>query len=104
MDLTFTIGIALAAAVAAALVTAVWFRSRESEARAARIAAETQLGVAMRDRDAAIEARVAAERGAAEARAESSLIQDRLGDFEKMRNEVMEAAKAAVTTDRKSVV
>ena len=103
MDLTLTIGIALAAAVAAALVTAAWFRSREAEARAARGAAETQLGQALRDRDAAVESRVVAERGAAEARAESNLIQDRLGDFERMRTEVMEAAKAAVTTTASQV-
>ncbi|HUN48162.1 MAG TPA: DNA recombination protein RmuC, partial [Stellaceae bacterium] len=98
-----TIGIALAAAVIAAVATAVLLRSREAASRAARIAAETQLQVALRDRDAAVEARVAAERGAAEARAEANLIQDRLGDFEKMRGEVMEAAKAAVTTTASQV-
>ncbi|HTZ76398.1 MAG TPA: DNA recombination protein RmuC [Stellaceae bacterium] len=103
MDLTLTIGIALAAAVAAAVVTAVLLRGREAASRAARIAAETQLQVALRDRDAAVEARVAAERGAAEARAEATLVQDRLGDFEKMRGEVMEAAKAAVTTTASQV-
>src|SRR6202030_980400 len=52
---------------------------------------------ALRHRVSAVEARVTPERGAASAQAELAAVQTRLEDFERLRKEMMDAAKVAVT-------
>jgi len=97
MDLYLTLGFVVLASGASVVITTLWLRRRESQAGAELAAAEVRLQAALRDRDSAVEARVAAERGAAAAQAELGAIQTRLEDFERLRKEVTDAAKGAVT-------
>ena len=97
MDLYLTLGFVVLASGASVVITTLWLRRRESQAGAELAAAEVRLQAAVRDRDSAIEARVAAERGAAAAQAELGAIQTRLEDFERLRKEVTDAAKGAVS-------
>jgi DNA recombination protein RmuC len=97
MDLFLTLGFVVLASGASVAITTLWLRRREGLAESALGASEAHLEAALRDRDAAIEARVAAERGAAAAQAELTGIQSRLEDFERLRHEMLDAAKVAVT-------
>ncbi len=97
MDLFLTLGFVVLASGASVVITTLWLRRRESQAEAELAASEVRLQAALRDRDSAVEARVAAERGAAAAQAELSAIQTRLEDFERLRKEVTDAAKGAVS-------
>jgi DNA recombination protein RmuC len=97
MDLYLTLGFVVLASGASVVITTLWLRRRESQAAADLAAAESRLEAAARDRDSAIEARVAAERGAAAAQAEVTAIRTRLEDFERLRKEVTDAAKGAVS-------
>src|ERR1041385_4196878 len=80
MDLFPTLGFVVLAAGASVAITTLWLRRRENQAEAALAAAEAHLETAQHDRDAAVEARVVAERGAASAQAELAAIQVRLED------------------------
>jgi DNA recombination protein RmuC len=97
MDLYLTLGFVVLASGASVVITTLWLRRRESQEGAELAAAGVRIEAALRDRDSAIEARVAAERGAAAAQAELSTIQTRLEDFERLRKEMTDAAKVAVT-------
>lgn len=97
MDLYLTLGFVVLASGASVALTTLWLRRRESRAEADYAAAQSRVDSALHDRDAAIEARVAAERGAAAAQAELATIQTRLSDFERLRKEMTEAAKGAVS-------
>ena len=90
-------GFAVLASGASVAITTLWLRRRESGAASALAASEAHLQAALRDRDAAVEARVVAERGAAAAQAELTAVQARLQDFERVQSEMMAAAKVAVT-------
>jgi DNA recombination protein RmuC len=97
MDLYLTLGFVVLASGASVVITTLWLRRRESQAGAELAASGVRLEAALRDRDSAVEARVAAERGAAAAQAELGAIQTRLEDFERLRKEMTDAAKGAVT-------
>jgi len=97
MDLFLTLGFVVLASGASVAFTMLWLRQRESLTESALAASEAHLKAALHDRDAAVEARVAAERGAAAAQAEIAAAQARLADFERVRKEMMDAAKVAVT-------
>ncbi|HKF72685.1 MAG TPA: DNA recombination protein RmuC [Stellaceae bacterium] len=97
MDLFLTLGFVVLAAGASVAITTLWLRRRDSQAEADYAASESRVQAAIRDRDMAVEARVAAERGAAAAQAELTAIQTRLADFERLRKEMTDAAKGAVT-------
>src|SRR5215469_7309266 len=97
MDLFLTLGFVVLAAGASVAITTLWLRRRDSQAEADYAASESRVQAAIRDRDMAVEARVTAERGAAAAQAELTAIQTRLEDFERLRKEVTEAAKGAVS-------
>jgi DNA recombination protein RmuC len=98
INVFLAVGLLLLFATTTAALTALWLRRRDEQAAAALAASETLLAAAQHDRAAAIEARIAAERGAAEARAEIAAANERLADFERMRTQMLDAAKAAVTT------
>ena len=97
MDLFLTLGFVVLASGASVAITALWLHRRESQAETELAASRARLEAALRDRDSAVEARVAAERGAAAAQAELTAMQARLEDFERLRKEVTDAAKVAVT-------
>jgi DNA recombination protein RmuC len=97
MDLYLTLGFVVLASGASVVITTLWLRRRESQAGAELAAAEVRIEAALRDRDSAVEARVAAERGAAAAQAELNAIQTRLEDFEVLRKQLTDAAKGAVS-------
>src|SRR5215470_16005070 len=97
MNLFLTFCFVALASVASVAITTLWLRRRENLAESALAASEAHLEAALHDRDAAVEARVAAERGAAAAQAELTAAQSRLADFERLRKEMMDAAKVAVT-------
>ena len=97
MDLFLTLGFVVLASGASVAITTLWLRRRESQAETDLAAFEARLEAALRDRDSAVEARVTAERGAASAQAELTAVQTRLEDFERLRKEMMDAAKVAVT-------
>jgi len=73
-------------------------RRREERAEARLAATETLLADAERERMEAIEARIDAERSAAEARAHAVAARERVADFERLRTQMLDAAKAAVTS------
>jgi DNA recombination protein RmuC len=97
MDLILPIILALCAVLAAALVTALLLRRRGSHLAAELAAATAGGAAAQRERDAAIEARIAAVADAASARAENEAMRQRLTDFERLQRDMLTAAKAAVT-------
>ena len=97
MDLYLTLGFVVLASGASVALTTLWLRRRESQAEADYAASQSRIESALHDRDAAVEARVAAERGAAAAQAELAAIQTRLADFERLRKEMTDAAKGAVS-------
>jgi len=97
MDFLLTLGFIVLAAGASVSLTALWLRRSEGQAETTLATTEARLQAALRDRDSAIEARVAAERGAAGARAEVTAMEERIADFERVRREMLDAAKAAVT-------
>lgn len=97
MDLYLTLGFVVLASGASVALTTLWLRRRESRAEADYAASQSRIESALHDRDAAVEARVAAERGAAAAQAELAAIQTRLADFERLRKEMTDAAKGAVS-------
>jgi len=97
MDFLLTLGFIVLAAGASVSLTALWLRRSEGQAESSLASAEARLQAALRERDSAIEARVTAERGAASARAEVTAMEERIADFERVRREMLDAAKAAVT-------
>ena len=59
-------------------------------------AASLAIIMLLRDRNAAVEARIAAERAEASAKTQLTAVQDRLQDFERLQKEMTDAAKVAV--------
>src|SRR5262249_44866802 len=97
MDLFLALGFVVLASGASVAITTLWLRRRESRAEAELASSGVRLEAALRERDSAVEARVSAERGAAAAQAELAAIQTRLEDFERLRKEMTDAAKGAVS-------
>lgn len=104
MSAIASIALVLGAAFAATLLTMLLLRRRTAEAAselaaaiAAAATAQRERDDAERERDSAVEARIAAVELAATARAEADGMRARLADFEQLQQEMLKAAKAAVS-------
>src|SRR5579875_2370983 len=88
--------LAVAALALAVLLTRAREGSRRLQAEARLAEAERMVVVLTAERDAATEARVAAERSLAAVREQLAAAEARMVDFERLRQESLQAAQAAV--------
>lgn len=95
MEWFLAIGMAALAALGAAAATALALRGRDAAGPAELAAARRDRTAALAERDAAIAARIAAERESAAAQQQARDAVERLKDFERLKQESAQAAQAA---------